>query len=382
MSDDAKAHARLSASSAHRWMLCPGSVNLSAPFADEESPAAAEGTFAHTYAAGVLDPTHNLRPAVSDEMAKHVKVYTDHCEAVRHVSAGSSVEADLTPHLVTIDPDLGGIGDFVSFDNDDLNVIDLKYGAGVFVDAKNNPQLKMYGLGALIKLQRLGKRVSGVVGTIVQPRIDCEEGPVRSDRWSVAELVDFAAEVQAAAKVTRQADAPLVPGEKQCKFCKAKPICPALAAQSKAVMAAEFPAMGPLDDAGRARLGAAIDMIPQVKDQIKALEALAYREIAGGRAVPGYKLVAKRGQRRWNDTVAAERLAREALGDEACTDPELKSPAQIEALVGKAEFKNSFASLATTVSSGYALVAATDKRPAVALVSATDFPALSADETD
>lgn len=384
MSDDAKAHARLSASSAHRWMLCPGSVNLSAPFPDDENPAAAEGTFAHDYAASVLDPTHNLRPAVSDEMAKHVQVYIDHCETLLNDSGGASVEADFTPHLLQIDADIGGSGDFVSFDNERVDVVDLKYGAGVFVDAKDNPQLKMYGLGALLAAQKAGRRVGRIVGTIVQPRIDCDEGPVRSDEWSVAELVDFAAEVQAAAELTRQPNAPLVPGEKQCKFCKAKPVCPALAAQSKAVMAAEFPAMGPLDDAGRVKLAAAVAMIPQVEAQIKALEALAYREIAGGRPVPGLKLVAKRGQRRWTDETRVEAtLAFMQHGvdmSEFYTAPELKSPAQIETLVGKKEFKETLASLAPTVSSGYALVSETDKRPAVALVSAADFPLLTSEE--
>lgn len=123
-------------------------------------------------------------------------------------------------------------------------------------------------------------------------------------------------------------------------------------------------------------------MIPQVEAQIKALEALAYREIAGGRPVPGLKLVAKRGQRRWTDEKRVADVLAGMDSSDCYTTPELKSPAQVEAIVGKKEFKESLASLAQTVSSGYALVAATDKRPAVALVSATDFPALSADETD
>jgi hypothetical protein len=357
-------------------MLCPGSVNLSAPFPDDENPAAAEGTLAHDYAAGILN--HRTQLVATAEMHNHVQVYTGYCAAL---PGTGSVEADLTPELRGIDSDLGGTGDFVKHESRHftLEVVDLKYGAGVFVDAKDNPQLKMYALGALIKLQCMGKRVSGVIGTIVQPRIECEEGPTRSDRWSVAEMVDFAAEVQAAAKLTRLPDAPLVPGEKQCKFCKAKPVCPALTAQRTALMAAEFPAMEPLTDEQRAKLGAAVAMIPQVEAQIKALEALAYREIAGGRAVPGQKLVAKRGTRKWTDGAILAVTA--AVGeDTAFEDPKLKSPAQIEALVGKKVFAEKLASLAPTISSGYALVSTSDKRPAVALVSATDFPAITSEE--
>lgn len=377
MSDDAKVHARLSASSAHRWMLCPGSVNLSAPFPDEESPAAAEGTFAHDYAAHVLDPANPLPNAYGaglEEMVKHVTVYTDYCQSRE---GHGWVESDVTPELREIDPDTGGHGDYIAHElrHFRLEVVDLKYGAGVFVDAKDNPQLKMYALGALIKLQRLGKRVSGVRGTIVQPRIECEEGPIRSDEWSVAEMMDFAAEVQAAAELTRLRNAPLVPGEKQCKFCKAKPVCPALEAQQHALIAADFQ---PVTGYDPAKLQSALDLIPTVEARIKALRDFAYMELASGRAVPGYKLVAKRATRKWADEAkAAAKLA--SYGWDVYEPRTLKSPAQVEKAIGKKVFAE-HADLAPSVSSGYTVVSDSDSRPAVGLVSAADFPLLTSEE--
>ena len=43
----ARSHARLNASSSHRWMMCPPSVKLSERFADKPSLYAEEGTFLH-----------------------------------------------------------------------------------------------------------------------------------------------------------------------------------------------------------------------------------------------------------------------------------------------------------------------------------------------
>ena len=43
----ARIHAVLSASSSHRWLMCPPSVKLSEQFADKPSVYAEEGTFLH-----------------------------------------------------------------------------------------------------------------------------------------------------------------------------------------------------------------------------------------------------------------------------------------------------------------------------------------------
>ena len=42
-----RAHARLNASSSHRWMMCPPSVKLSEQFEDKPSTYAEEGTYLH-----------------------------------------------------------------------------------------------------------------------------------------------------------------------------------------------------------------------------------------------------------------------------------------------------------------------------------------------
>ena len=54
-----RAHARLSASGAHRWYHCPGSVTLEESFPDRGSIYAEEGTLAHDLAEIVLSKRFN-----------------------------------------------------------------------------------------------------------------------------------------------------------------------------------------------------------------------------------------------------------------------------------------------------------------------------------
>jgi hypothetical protein len=250
---------------------------------------------------------------------------------------------------------------------------------------KENPQLKLYALGGLILAQKNGVPVRSVRTTIVQPRIDTDE-PIRHADYTLGELFDFAVDVMDAAKEARAdplgartAPAKLVPGEKQCKFCPAKAVCPALTAQRTALVAAEFPVM-PGQVVDRVALSKAIAMIPQVEGQIKALQDLAMREILAGRPVAGVKVVEKRATRKWTDAAKVARIAT-AKAIEPYAPAELKSPAQLEKEIGKPAFKEHFASLAPAVSSGYTLVSESDNRPAVAAVSAADFPLLTSEES-
>lgn len=373
-------HARLSASSAHRWMACPGSVKLSESLPNTASEHAAQGTVAHDLAADCLN--NGLSPskfiggwqekdgfkiAVDQEMVDGVQFYLDVLAEDKKPRDKTFVEVDLTPALSRLDQDLGGTADFCRYrpSAKQLRVIDFKYGAGKLVAATENKQLMIYALGALLTLN---EPVTEVVVTIVQPRIEHEEGRVRDWKFPAVELLNFAADVDTVTTVTRQENAPLVPGESQCQFCPGRRLCPELEKRQHALVAQEFSEVVPYDPQ---KLAAALDTIPLVEARIKALREFAYAEAERGNAPPGWKLVAKRPTRKWLDEAEVVAWAKERAVD-PYEAPSLKSPAQIEKGLKKAE-KEELAQMVISVSSGHTLAPESDKRPAVHKALAGEF---------
>ncbi len=379
-------HAKLSASAAHRWMACPGSVRLSEGLPDSSSEAAAAGTVAHDLAARcLLDPQggaflndevgrvitqDGYKITIDAEMVDAVRLYLDALAASKQPDDVDWVEVDLTPHLKTIDPSLGGTADHVRFRpaTRHLFVTDFKYGAGVLVNPEGNKQLRMYALGALLDAESRGAFVKTIAVRVVQPRIEHEDSCVREETFHAAELLSFVADVQRAAEATRDPDAPLVAGEAQCKWCPAKHICPELEKRQHALTAVEFTEIKPYDPA---TLAHALASFPLVEARIKAVREFAYAEAERGNPPPGWKLVSKRGVRRWVDEESVRTWA-EAKAVDPFEEPKMKSPAQLEKELNKDQ-KKELGEMTVTVSSGHTLVPETDKRPAVHLALASEF---------
>lgn len=376
-------HARLSASSAHRWLHCPGSVKLAEKFPNRTSEHSATGTVAHDIAAECLNK--RLQPKeflgqrrtvdgfkidVDQEMVDGVQFYLDAIDQDRQPGDKTFVEVDLTPALKDVDEDLGGTADFVRWrpKTQQLRVIDLKYGAGKVVSVTENKQLMMYALGALLTLD---ERAVEVVVTIVQPRIEHEDGRVRDWTFPAVELLNFAADVDTMSTLTRQENAPLVPGESQCQFCPARHACPELEKKQHALVAQEFGALAQYDPKALAQ---ALDSIPLVEARIKAIREFAYAEAERGNPPPGYKLVAKRATRKWVDEATVVEWAKRKAID-PYEAPTVKSPAQLEKGLKKAE-KEELADFVVSVSSGHTLAAESDKRPAVHQALIGEFEAI------
>ena len=252
-------------------------------------------------------------------------------------------------------------------------MVDLKYGAGVLVEAEGNLQAQVYALGALLTL---GQPCASVTVTIIQPRAEHPDGRVRDWTFPSGDLLDFAADLVAAAEAAEKPDAPLNPGGKQCRWCSAKPVCPALEKQQHGIMVQEFadlPALTP------ERLAAALAVVPAVKARIKAIEEAAYQMAERGETVPGFKLVDKRPVRKWMREGDLMEWAEKNAYD-LWAPRELLSPAQAEKKIAevlpkgtKKEAAIKLAPFIESVSSGHALVPLDDDRPLAKKLTADDF---------
>jgi hypothetical protein len=382
-------HARLSASSAHRWLPCPGSVGGEST----SSRAAAEGTFAHDIAAKCLN---DLTLSPSDfllakakvdgfdvecdlEMVDGVRFYLDAiAEDGLYPGDTAWTEMPLLEALQTIDKDLGGTADYVRYrpSTRELLVVDFKYGAGNYVEVVDNKQLRVYALGALLVVQRDHHRPLTITSMIVQPRYE-GAAPVRTETFDAVDLLDFAADLREGAARTRLPNPPLVAGPHCAPFCPKRRTCPELAKHQHAVVSANDVAALPAEG-----VGFLLGSIPLVKARISAIEEHAYRLACQGVPIPGYKLVDKLSRRKWKSEGEVALWA-QANGIEPWAPREVMSPSQLEEQVKataprgkKKEAVKVLEPFYEKVSSGTALVPVTDARPAVQRVGEDDFAAV------
>ena len=379
------AHAALGASSAYRWMACPGSVELTKDIPRKSSAYSLEGTAAH--AMGELAIKEGKDPVAyvgedfdgvigTLDMANAVKVYVDYVWGLK--DAGYQVEIEHRFSLEKLEPPapMFGTSDCVAYSLAErlLVVADYKHGAGVPVEVEDNPQLKYYALGALLSMNPDAK-VQTVRLAIIQPRAQHKDGPVRTFDLPAGELLDFAEDLLAAAHRTTLPDAPLAAG-KHCRFCAAQPMCPELHREAQLVATEEF--AKPLVDPrllSPEQLGAILEKADLIEDWLRSIRQHVQTELESGRDVPGWKVVPKRASRVWaNEREVLDWAKQQGLQTDELYDQKLKSPAALEKVVGK---KNLPEALVAKVSSGYTLAPANDPRPAITNVAADEFSALT-----
>ena len=388
-------------------MACPGSVVLEADFPDTGSAYAQEGTAAHELAAGHLEHDWDLDDYVGEYWhgeehdgtkwkvgitASMVEYVEDYCKLVREYAEGGTlmVEQRVPIGHLTGEEGAGGTSDAVIVKGHTLLVIDLKFGMGVKVDAEENPQLQMYALGALENFGLLSD-FDTVVTVIHQPRLN------HVSEWSipVSQLLAFGNEVRKAATDVSDAAADgakashfnreyLNPGEKQCKFCKAKAVCPALRAEvsemvgGSAATLADFADLTPEvpdSQTGDNYLSVAMSKVELIEQWCKGVRAEVERRLLVGKTVDGYKLVqGKQGQRKWTDEIEAEKMLKSfRLREPEMYDRSIISPTTAEKVLKTSPKRWEKAQSLITRSEGKKSVApVTDKRPALAVQSVAD----------
>ncbi len=410
-------HAILGASSAHRWMACPGSVRLIAKLIaqgynlNRETSYAHEGSGAHELAAHCLRTSQDAHALidtwvltetpnpiqVTEEMAEAVQVYLDYVRGLAMEGRGTLFFIEQLFDLGKFREGLFGTTDCAAYQmpTRTLHIVDYKHGAGVPVEAIDNPQTKYYGLGGLLKLQSMGLTETApdgtkrpmrlperIVLTIVQPRAFHPDGPVRSESMSSVALIEWADRLIEAAEATDKENAPLVPGT-HCRFCPAVSRCPQLyqdALNAAQLVFADVPEpmphhmTGPTpvaklsDEQFRRALMAATVLEPWFKE----LWATAQSKLEAGEHIDGWKLVQKVARRKWgvDDFLIAAELGKHGLDRGLIYETTLRSPAQVEELltnrkVPPAERKKLLDPFVVKESSGVTLVPAADKRPAI-----------------
>ena len=347
--DNKKKHALLSPSSAYRWLNCTPSAVAESQEEDQSSSFAEEGSLAHAVCALHLNGQLNRSTVdaedeiaalvekgyeVTEEMERYAADYTEFVMEAYFgelaVSDKVEVHVETPLDLNTWAPDSFGTSDVVIVGQQTLHVIDFKYGKGVEVSAVNNPQMRLYALGALEEFG-LEHPFERVVTHIWQPRIS----NYSNEEISVEELEAWGlnycrplAHVAARGLGVRH-------GGAWCKFCRASRGCRAL--DEMAIIASATP----VESMSAEGIGnVCMPMIGPLEQWIENVKDTALRYMLDGRAVPGYKVVEARTQRKVSDPVKLADVLR-GMGyreEEIMKAPELQTITNLEKLVGKKAF--------------------------------------------
>lgn len=377
---DRPAHSPLGASSAERWMRCPGSVALIKELAitetSDEPDYRANGTAAHEAIAVCLQDGMDAWEVVGRKMTNGVVCDVEMADAIQVFLTAvreprPSVIKEYVEHgfdAPAFHPDFFGTTDHAVVWSQDahgtyfnLDVDDYKHGEGVAVEVEWNPQVMYYAYGILVHHPEINGKVRM---RIIQPRIPYLDA-IRTFELDAQIVRNWAEGTLAPAMVRTQMDHMLDAGP-HCRFCPAKLVCPLLTSLFRAAATHDPKEIILLEDAS---IGQSYQFVPAVKSYLKALEEEAYARLNRGGEIDGIKLVHKKANRVWKS--GADKVMIDRFGDEVLTKPEVKSPAELEKLGPDA--KTLVKEWAYTPESGLTVALADDRRVAVKVQTTTEI---------
>ena len=360
-----RAHALLSASSAARWLACPPSAVAAEAYENEGTEFTREGTLAHEVAEAVASgkslPENEIKDGIADgvdrEMLECAKGYADYIqEQIKSDTATVLLEqrVDFSPWV----PDGFGTADCIIIQGKTMDVIDYKYGKGVTVSAEDNPQMKLYGLGALNDYGFVYD-VETVRLHIYQPRLN----NISVDELCVGELTAWAEMVvKPTAEKAAKGKGNYRAGE-HCRFCPHAGRCRALTKTctehiNTHGMKASVPVLAPWE------VAEVLQMEPLISLWLKRVKDQALTTMLDGGEIPGYKVVAGRGSRAWADDLeVAAALKASGYSQEDITKTELLSVAAMEKALGKKKVAELVGGQILSYTGSPTIATSTDKRP-------------------
>lgn len=360
-----KAHARLAPSASKRWLSCPGSIALCdkvPPQAD--SSYAIEGTNAHTLGEKCLkegkDAAHFIGKSlkgrdgnfkVDEEMAEAVQVYVTEVTALMSFVPDATARIEERFDLSWLHTGMFGSNDACVYDPETktLHIFDYKHGAGVVVEPEWNSQLMIYAIGAMHSIwssqsnrMKTAFSVLELIDTvrlvIVQPRAFHADSSIRSWEISASDLMFWARNVLKPGAIETEREGARLSAGDHCRFCPAIAVCPEQIKRACEVAKVDFeiapllPSPDSLTPNDLAKVMAVSELFGVWSSEVKAY---AQAQAESGFRIPGYKLVARRAERKWVDEEQTSSVLEEHLND-AAYNRKLLSVAQAEKALKKA----------------------------------------------
>ncbi|MBQ4557892.1 MAG: DUF2800 domain-containing protein [Clostridia bacterium] len=367
-------HALLSASSAARWLLCTAAPHFEAQFLESTSEYAEEGSLAHAICElkavyclkkqltkeSYIQKLNLLKqnPIYNDEIDRTSDIYIQHLkEKIKIYKPRPNIAIEAYVDFSDYVPEGFGTCDCIIVGNNRLDIIDYKHGKGVAVEAKNNPQMRLYALGALKRYKHVyGNSIENVRMAIDQPRINAG---VSEETITVSELISWGKNIKPLAQKAFNGTGEFKPG-KHCRFCRGNAQCKARANTN---ITLQNYIDKSIDKLTNTEISELLIKGKELVAWYKDLKAYALNAILKGENIPEFKVVAGRSTRIFSDPDAAIAAAIKAgYSENDVYNHRPKTLAELEKLMGKAEFENNLGAFVVKPLGTPTLVSVNDKR--------------------